>query len=51
MLNHQDLAYKDKDNIICLHLSLKSAKGIVLHLSMGKNMGRFHVLAGHGKVI
>lgn len=51
MLNNQDLAYKHKDNFICLHFSLKSTKGIVLHLSMGKNMGRSHVLAGHGKVI
>lgn len=51
MLNNQDLIYKHKDNFICLHFSFKSAKGIVLHLSMSKNMGRSQVLAGHGEVI
>lgn len=45
------MAYKHKDNFICLPFSLKSAKEVVLHLSIGKNMGRSHVLASHGKVI
>lgn len=45
------MAYKHKHNFICLPFSLKSAKGVVLHLSIGKNMGRSHVLASHAKVI